>query len=60
MTAELTTLAGQFARILEQARGQVRQSVNSARVASYCSVRAILPATADAVVQHGERNRGTA
>jgi len=60
MTVELTTLAGLFARIMEQARWQVRQSVNSARVASVCSVRAILPATAVAVVQLGERNKGTA
>lgn len=38
MTNELTPLVGAIARIIEQARGHVRQSVNSAMVASYWEI----------------------
>jgi len=53
MTNELTPLFGAIARIIEQARGHVRQSVNSAMVASYWEIGRL-------IVEHEQQGQARA
>lgn len=50
---ELTPLVGQIAQIIEQARGHVRQSVNSAMVASYWEIGRL-------IVEHEQQGQARA
>lgn len=53
MTDELSPLVGAIARIIEQARGHVRQSVNSAMVASYWEIGRL-------IVEHEQQGQARA
>lgn len=53
MTDELSPLVGRIADIIQQARGQVRQSVNSAMVASYWEIGRL-------IVEHEQQGQARA
>ncbi|MCL1979710.1 MAG: DUF1016 N-terminal domain-containing protein, partial [Proteobacteria bacterium] len=52
-TASLTTLIGQIAEVVQQARGHVRQSVNQAMVASYWEIGRL-------IVEHEQQGQARA